>query len=191
MGRPVSAASCGGTGNMQGLSHNNTPTSAQTEVVYFLAVHTERKMRKIASGLIALGMLAAAPAFAGPAEDAGAVVEQWSATYSANDRQALAKLYAPDALLFGTTDKVATRGTEQILKYFEGLDKGGRRNTLVEKSAIVLGPEAVVVAGFYDFARKDEDYAPRPSRFTMVVVKRDGKWVIQHHHSSPRPEVRR
>ena len=31
---------------------------------------------------------------AGPAEEAGAVVDQWSATYSANDRDALVKLHA-------------------------------------------------------------------------------------------------
>jgi uncharacterized protein (TIGR02246 family) len=156
-----------------------------------MSVHSKgRFMNTIARGLLASSMLAAAAAFAGPAEEASAVVDQWSATYSANDRQALAKLYAPDALLFGTTDKVATRGTEQILKYFEALDKGGRRNTIVEKTAMVVSPDGVVVAGFYDFARKDQDYQPRPSRFTMLVVKRDGKWVIQHHHSSPRPDVR-
>jgi hypothetical protein len=25
-----------------------------------------------------------------------------------------------------------------------------------------------------------------PSRFTMLVTKRDGEWRIAHHHSSPR-----
>jgi uncharacterized protein (TIGR02246 family) len=129
-------------------------------------------------------------AFAGPKEEASAVVDQWSATYSANDREALAKLYAPDALLLGTTDPVATRGADEIRKYFEPLDKGGRRNTIVEKNVIVLSDTAVVVTGFYDFARKEQNYEPRPSRFTFVVVKRDGKWVIAHHHSSPRAAQR-
>jgi uncharacterized protein (TIGR02246 family) len=134
--------------------------------------------------------LASAPAIAGPAEDASAIVDQWSATYSANDRDALAKLYAPDALLLGTTDQVATRGTADIREYFVALEKGGRKNTIKEKDVIVLGPEAVVVAGFYDFARKEQDYEPRPSRFTMVIVKRDGQWLIAHHHSSPRAATR-
>lgn len=134
--------------------------------------------------------LAATPALASPAEEASAVVDQWSTTYSANDRDALVKLYAPDALLLGTTDPVATRGTEAIREYFAALDKGGRRNTIQEKNVIVLGENAVVVAGFYDFSRKEQDYAPRPSRFTFVVVRRDGKWVIAHHHSSPRAAQR-
>jgi uncharacterized protein (TIGR02246 family) len=133
---------------------------------------------------------ASAPAIAGPAEEASAIVDQWSATYSANDRDALVKLYAPDALLLGTTDQVATRGTADIREYFVALEKGGRKNTIKEKDVIVLGPEAVVVAGFYDFARKEQDYEPRPSRFTMVIVKRDGQWLIAHHHSSPRAATR-
>jgi hypothetical protein len=73
---------------------------------------------------------------------------------------------------------------------WSALDKGGRRNTMQEKNVIVLRENAVVVAGFYDFARKEQDYEPRPSRFTFVVVKRDGKWVIAHHHSSPRAAQR-
>jgi uncharacterized protein (TIGR02246 family) len=136
------------------------------------------------------GLVLATPAFAGPAEDASAVVDQWSATYSANDREALVKLYAPDALLFGTTEKTAVRGSEGVKEYFVALDKGGRRNTIQDKSVFVLSDSAVVVAGFYDFARKDQDYAPRPSRYTMLIVKRDGKWMIQHHHSSPRAQAR-
>ena len=147
-------------------------------------------MGMLARTVCASLVLASTSAIAGPAEEASAIVDQWSATYSANDRDALVKLYAPDALLLGTTDQVATRGTEEIREYFVALDKGGRKNTIKERDVIVLGPEAVVVAGFYDFARKEQNYEPRPSRFTMVVVKRDGVWMIAHHHSSPRAATR-
>ena len=147
-------------------------------------------MRMLARTVCALLALATTSAIAGAAEEASAIVDQWSATYSANDRNALVKLYTPDAILLGTTDQVATRGTEEIREYFVALDKGGRKNTLKERDIIVLGPEAVVVTGFYDFARKEQNYEPRPSRFTMVVVKRDGVWMIAHHHSSPRAATR-
>jgi uncharacterized protein (TIGR02246 family) len=145
---------------------------------------------RIAWALCASLLMASTAAFAGPAEDASAVVDLWSATYSANDRDALVKIYTPDALLLGTTDKVATRGSEEIRNYFVALEKGGRRNTITEKNVIVLSDSAVVVAGFYDFSRKEQNYEPRPSRYTMLVVKRDGKWMIAHHHSSPRAETR-
>jgi uncharacterized protein (TIGR02246 family) len=147
-------------------------------------------MRMLARAVCVLVAMASTPALAGPAEEASAIVDQWSATYSANDRDALVKLYAPDALLLGTTDQVATRGTAAIREYFVALEKGGRKNIIKEKEVIVLGPEAAVVAGFYDFARKEQNYEPRPSRFTMVIVKRDGRWLIAHHHSSPRAATR-
>jgi len=147
-------------------------------------------MRMLARAFCASLVLTSTSAIAGPADEASAIVDQWSATYSTNDRNALVKLYAPDALLLGTTDQAATRGTEEIREYFVALDKGGRKNTIKERDVIVLGPEAVVVAGFYDFSRKEQNYEPRPSRFTMVVVKRDGRWMIAHHHSSPRAATR-
>jgi uncharacterized protein (TIGR02246 family) len=134
--------------------------------------------------------LLAAQAVAGPSEEATAVVDQWAMTYSANDRNALAQLYATDALLFGTTEKNPVRGSDGIRDYFVALYKGGRKNTIQDKSVFVLSDTAVVVAGFYDFARRDQDYQPRPSRFTMLIVKRGDKWLILHHHSSPRAEVR-
>lgn len=147
-------------------------------------------MRLLAKLFIATFVALSSSALAGPADDASAVVDRWAATYSANDREALAKLYTPDALLLGTTDPVATRGTEAIREYFAPLDKGGRKNTIIEKNVIVLSETAIVVAGFYDFSRKEQNYEPRPSRFTMVVVKRDGTWLIAHHHSSPRSAQR-
>lgn len=141
-------------------------------------------MRKIV--LAAIMAMIPVAAVASPAEDAIGIVERWSATYSANDRNALAKIYAPDAILLGTTDPEATRGSAAIREYFLPLDQGGRRNEIKEKNAIVLNENAVVVTGFYDFSRKEQNYEPRPSRFTFVVVKRDGNWMIVHHHSSPR-----
>lgn len=149
-----------------------------------------KKLLVLAPAFVLSGVLSTVPALAGPGEEASEVVDKWSATYSANDRNELVKLYAPDALLFGTTEKTAIRGTEGIREYFVALDKGGRRNTIQDKNVFILDDNAVVVAGFYDFARKDEDYKPRPSRYTMLIVKRDGKWMIAHHHSSPRAEVR-
>ena len=53
-------------------------------------------------------------ASAGPAEEANAVIDQWSALYTANDRDALIGLYAPDAILLGTTSPVISEGTEGI-----------------------------------------------------------------------------
>ncbi len=130
-------------------------------------------------------VFSAASASAGPAEDANAVIDQWSATYTANDRDALVNLYAPDAILLGTTSPIMSEGREAIKKYFQDLPGSGRKNTLVERRTIVLSDSEIVGTGFYTFTRAAEANTPRPSRFTMVLVKRDGRWMIVHHHSSP------
>ena len=100
------------------------------------------------------------------------------------------KLYTPDAILLGTTSPIVSKGTEGLQKYFEMLPGSGRKNAITERYTIVLNDDAVVGTGLYTFSRAAEDDAPRPSRFTMLVVRRDGKWMIAHHHSSPRAATR-
>jgi uncharacterized protein (TIGR02246 family) len=125
-------------------------------------------------------------AVAGPAEDANAAVERWSAAYSANDPEAIAKTYTSDAMLLGTVSPIMSEGTEAIVKYFTPSKGSGNKNKLGERRTIVLSDSAAVVAGFYEFTRiQDGKPVPSPSRFTMLVVKRDGEWRIAHHHSSP------
>jgi uncharacterized protein (TIGR02246 family) len=134
-------------------------------------------------------VLAASGAIAGPAEDANGLVDKWSATYSSNDRDALVKLYAPDAILLGTVSPVMSEGTEAIAKYFG--PPSGNTNAIGERRTIVLGDNAVVVTGFYEFTRmKEGQPVPGPSRFTMLLTKRNGEWRIAHHHSSPHGQLK-
>lgn len=131
-------------------------------------------------------LMAQTATLAGPAEDANRIIDRWSAAYSANDRDLLVSLYAPDAILLGTTSPIISQGTEALRKYFEMLPNSGRRNAITERHIIVLGDDVVVGTGFYTFSGALETDPRRPSRFTMLVVKRDGRWMIAHHHSSPR-----
>ena len=136
--------------------------------------------------LVALLVFAPTVAIAGPAEEANAVVERWSAAYSSNDPEAIATTYTPDAILLGTVSPIMSEGTDAIVKYFTPSKGSGNKNKLGERRTIVLGDNAVVIAGFYEFTRMQEGRpVPAPSRFTMLVVKRDGEWRIAHHHSSP------
>jgi len=128
---------------------------------------------------------------ADPAAEANAVIDAWVDRYSANDRDGVVTLYAPDAVLLGTTSPVISEGTEQIRTYFNELPGSGRSNRITERRTLVIGPDAVLGTGFYAFARAAEGNAPRPSRFSMLVVRREGRWMILHHHSSPHSAVRR
>ncbi|WP_371421881.1 SgcJ/EcaC family oxidoreductase [Tardiphaga sp.] len=157
------------------IYHGNAPQSTLLKEIL---------MQRLGLALV-ISLAIATVAAAGPADEANAVIDQWSATYSANDREALVDLYAPDAILLGTTSPMISEGREAIKKYFQDLPGSGRKNSIVERRTIVLDQNSVVETGFYNFARATENDTPRPSRFTMVVVKREGRWMILHHHSSP------
>jgi uncharacterized protein (TIGR02246 family) len=136
---------------------------------------------------LSLALIASTAGYAGPGEEANAVVDRWSAAYTSNDPEAVVQNYAPDAILLGTVSPVISVGTEAIRKYFSALKGTGNKNAIQERHTLVLGEDAVVVTGFYEFTgMKDDKPVPRPSRFTMLVTKRGGEWHIAHHHSSPR-----
>jgi uncharacterized protein (TIGR02246 family) len=125
-------------------------------------------------------------AIAGPAEEANAAIDHWSAAYTTSDPDAVVKNYWPDAILLGTVSPVISVGTEAIKNYFSLVKDSGNKNSIEERHNIVLDDNAVVVTGFYTFTRmKDGQPIPGPSRFTMLVTKRNGEWHIAHHHSSP------
>jgi uncharacterized protein (TIGR02246 family) len=137
--------------------------------------------------VLALLILAPMSVRAGPAEDANTEVARWSAGYTSNDLEAVVSTYWPDAILLGTVSPDINIGPAAIRAYFSRLPGSGNRNDLGEKHTIVLSDDAVVVTGFYLFTRMENGTpAPGPSRFTMLVTRRNGVWHIAHHHSSPR-----
>jgi hypothetical protein len=50
----------------------------------------------------------------------------------------------------------------------------------------------LVCSGHYAFQRTPQEGAPQndPARFSMTIVKRDGRWEIADHHSSLLPAQR-
>ncbi len=125
-------------------------------------------------------------AAAGPAEEANARIDRWSAAYTSNDPEAVVANYWPDAILLGTVSPVISKGSEAIAKYFAMVKGSGNKNSIEERNTLVLADDAVAVTGFYTFTRMSEGKpVPGPSRFTMIVTKRGGEWRILHHHSSP------
>jgi uncharacterized protein (TIGR02246 family) len=136
--------------------------------------------------LTAAILMAPVAARAGPAEEANAAVDRWSAAYTSNDPESVVSNYWPDAILLGTVSPVMSEGTEAIRKYFALVKGSGNKNAIQERRTIQLDDSAVVVTGFYEFTRmKDGQASPSPSRFTMLVTKHGSEWRIAHHHSSP------
>jgi uncharacterized protein (TIGR02246 family) len=137
--------------------------------------------------LLALMLISPTLAVAGPAEDANAVIDRWSAAYSSNDPESIAKNYCGSAILLGTVSPVISEGTQAIVTYFTPSKGSGNKNAIDERRTISIDDNAVLVAGFYTFTRMvDGKLVPAPSRFTMLVTRRGNEWCIAHHHSSPR-----
>ena len=130
-------------------------------------------------------LLAAGPGMvmAGPAEEGAAAIDRWVAAYNANDLDALVKVYAPDAILQGTSEPQINVGTADLRKYFRNLPKGGSSNSIQERRMFVINDTTALGVGFYTFKGGQR-------RFSFLVVKLGNEWLIQHHHSSAIPKGR-
>ena len=116
-----------------------------------------------------------------------AVAEQWAAALSKGDLDALMSLYDKDALMWGTSASRMRKGSSAIREYYAQLLMAfpGIRVSLAETSARVYG-DAGVNSGSYTLRReaKDGRVNVTAARFSMVYVRRGGKWLIVDHHSS-------
>jgi uncharacterized protein (TIGR02246 family) len=148
-------------------------------------------MRKVSILLLVLTAFAPVTALAGAAEEANALVDRWAATYSANDAEAIVKLYTPDAVFLGTVSPVIADSAESRRTYFSRLPGSGNKSVIGDRRIIAISDTAVLVTGFYDFTLMRAG-APveSPARFSMLLVKRGNDWLIAHHHSSARPKPR-
>lgn len=97
-------------------------------------------------------------------------------------------MYAPDAVLWGTSAKIIAASPSAIADYFK--DAGKRPNARVEfgeQHARVYG-DTGVNSGYYTFSDVREGKTmSAPARFTLVFKNLDGKWLIVAHHSSRAP----
>ena len=148
-------------------------------------------MRTVLSAAMLLASISLAQA--GPKEDAQQVVVKWSKAFADGDAEAVAKLYAPDALMIGTLGKMVLTKPEEIRKYFDGAFKvfDKPRTASIESSeALVIDDNSVVIAGFETLTgTKDGQPIASKGRVTFVVARRGADWVIVHLHRSPLPQT--
>lgn len=138
--------------------------------------------------LVTLGT--AAPASAGPREDALAVIDRWVQAFGASDVDAITKLYAPDALFMGTGSRAVVTEPAGVRQYFEQalLTQRPRSAKVLESTVLVTSDTVVVVNGLdVTYATRDGKTVENPGRFTFVVAKRGDSWQIVHFHRSTVP----
>jgi uncharacterized protein (TIGR02246 family) len=121
--------------------------------------------------------------------EAYAVVERWGQTFNASDARAVSTLYAAGATIWGTLAQVLTTSPQAIESYFAEAARAGLRVKLGEHVSSRISDACVIDAGHYELTRtKDGQTAIFPARYSFVLVKQDGGWMILHHHSSMLPE---
>ena len=140
--------------------------------------------------LIAVALFASlcSTAIAGPREEALQVVEKWSKAFTESDVDGMVKLYAPDALFFGTSSKALLTKPDEIRKYFERALSTGRVDRKLDSSVMVLSDTVVVVTGLETVTGvRGEKPFSGTGRVTFVVSKRGSDWQVAHFHRSRLP----
>jgi uncharacterized protein (TIGR02246 family) len=136
----------------------------------------------------ALITLHCSTAIAGPQEEALQVVEQWTKAFTESDVDGIVKLYAPDALFFGTGSKALVTKLDEIRKYFKRALSSARVERKLDPSVMVLSDTVVVVTGLETVTGvRGEKPFSATGRVTFVVAKRGSDWQIAHFHRSSLP----
>jgi uncharacterized protein (TIGR02246 family) len=129
-------------------------------------------------------------AHAGPEEEALGVLQRWTQAFTNSDVDAIVKLYAPDALFFGTGSKTLVTSPADVRTYFEAALLANRPRTaaLDQRVVRVLSERAVAVSGMDTVTGvKDGNLLTGKGRVTFVVANRDGTWQIVQFHRSAIP----
>lgn len=122
------------------------------------------------------------------ADDVMALFDRWNDALATRDPAAVAAQYASDAVLLPTVAGHVHDTREEITAYFTEFLRLAPRGTFLEHEVRVLGPDAAVLSGLYDFAvTRDGTPDTVHARGTFVFERRDGAWAIVEHHSSKIP----
>lgn len=112
----------------------------------------------------------------------------WVEAYNARDAGRIAALYAPEATFWGTRSDSLRITPQQIAAYFEESVANPTLRVKIEQQSVRVYGDVAFNAGTYTVSdRKDGQEVQTPGRFSLVFNKRNGQWLIVHHHSSRMP----
>ncbi len=121
--------------------------------------------------------------------EAYVIVERWAQFFNEGNADAIAGLYAPEATIWGTLAQSLTTSPEDIRTYFVEAARAGLRVKLQEHVSSAISETCAVDAGQYEFSRNvDGQTTSFPARYSFVLVKQNGAWMIAHQHSSLLPK---
>ena len=143
--------------------------------------------------LMSFFLLICAPVLAGPKEDALAAYQKFFDAFTTDNHDQIVRLFAPDALFYGTRSIELVTTPEGIRQYFvEALSgkRGSVKATPFEQTALVLSESVVAISGKWQSERTSDGkmVTAGPSRNTVVMQKRGDRWLIVQFHNSPTPK---
>jgi uncharacterized protein (TIGR02246 family) len=137
-----------------------------------------------------LGVLvSAAPALASPRDEVKLLFTAWTEALSTGNAEAIAGLYAKDAVLISSLADDPITTPEQRLAYFESIMKLPKLSVRVNEQYLrLLHDNAAVISGLYTFEYENNGKPfYLPARFTFVFEVDNDRWVIVDQHSSQMP----
>ena len=150
-------------------------------------------MRLVAAVVISLFALGFETAFAAPEDEVHARFLEWIATFNSNDAGRLSQLYDQNARLFATGgSEKPVEGRDAVRAYFTpGFSRGRNSVTFDHDDAVKVFGDIGIETGYYHFNVIGADGKPATNiaRYTFIFQKKDGTWMIVHHHSSRVPNL--
>jgi uncharacterized protein (TIGR02246 family) len=146
--------------------------------------------------LAATSILASNPAFADTTtqcapiskEKVAALFDQWNASLKTGNPDTVTSNYSEDAVLLPTVSNKPRTNHAEIRDYFVDFLQKHPQGT-IDSRTIKLGCNTATDMGIYTFKLKDGNTSKEvQARYTFQYAFENGKWVIEHHHSSAMPE---
>lgn len=117
--------------------------------------------------------------------EVAALFDRWNASLKTHNPEKVAENYAPDAVLLATVSNKPRVNHDEIKDYFvDFLQKDPQGK--IDTSTIKIGCNTALDVGTYTFTLKGGKKVA--ARYSFAYEYEDGKWLIEHHHSSAMPE---
>jgi ketosteroid isomerase-like protein len=117
------------------------------------------------------------------------LLKAWTEAHTSRSADAMAKLYAKEAHLWGLNAKELATGSDNIKRYYERIWQNfTERAVTITKSQTASRRRVTIISGTMEFRSKSKDgvATKTPARFTMSVIRESRRqWSIVSHHVSP------
>jgi uncharacterized protein (TIGR02246 family) len=116
-----------------------------------------------------------------------ALFDQFNAAWASRNPDAVADLFGPDAVLLATVAATPRTDRAGIRDYFVGFLQGAPQGTITS-STIDIGCNMASRVGTWTVRFSEPQPSEVKARYSFVYKYQNGKWVIDHLHSSVLPE---